>query len=203
MLLKDIKIIAKNYIYFSENPKDSIDKLKLMEFVDKANEQQINYLLLEGIPLEEENILLKEVSDLNMKITSFVVGKTPEQIRNIVAQAEFAQNPDLILQLYKTGLIRSGTVAGGVIASAAAIALLIWLAGKFYKVKLSKAAKACKQYSGDKKKQCTKKFNTDALNSKVLLLQKTKSVCNKAKKPEKCKAKIQQQIDKVNKKFKE
>lgn len=203
MILSDIKTIAKNYIYFSENPKEPIDKLKLMEFVDKANEQQINYLLLKGVPLEEGNILLKEVSDFNMKLTSIMLGKTPEQIKRIVATAKATQDPDLILQLYKTGLIRSGTVTAGVIVSASAIALLVWLVGKFYKIKLSKAAKACKQYSGDKKKQCMKKFNTDAVKSKVSLLQKSKSVCNRSKNPEKCKAKIQQQIDKANKKFKE
>ncbi len=203
MTLNDIRSIAKYYIYFSENPKDLTDKIKLMEFVDKANEQQINYLLLKGYPLEENNVLLQEVSDFNMKITTMALGKTPEELRRIVRVAQASGNADLIIDLYKTMFVRLSAVTGGVIVIASVISLLVWIINKIYRVKLSKAAKVCKQYSGDKKIQCMKKITTDALKTKVSLLQKSKSICSKAKNPEKCKAKIQRQIDNINKRMKE
>lgn len=90
---------------------------------------------------------------------------------------------------------RSGE--GKAIAAAALIALISYLSYKVYKSKFSQAAKACKGTKGGEKKACMAKFKRDALMAQAQDMQKAAGACAKTKDPAKCKAGIQNKIQKL------
>lgn len=83
------------------------------------------------------------------------------------------------------------------LAAAAIAALVITVAYKTYKRFLSKGAKACKKYSGDKKTSCMYRYKRYATNKRVEDLNQGKEACKHTKDPSKCVAKIDKKITKL------
>lgn len=80
-------------------------------------------------------------------------------------------------------------VAGGALAL-----LVISLAFLVYRRFMSKAAKACKKFKGEERKECIKKYREKAKQLKVQTLMQNRKVCSKTKNPQKC-------VEKINKKL--
>jgi len=70
-----------------------------------------------------------------------------------------------------------------------------------YKDYLSKAAKACKGKSGLEKQECMVKYKKKALQKRIEVLKKGLIDCKKTNKPDKCKKKVQDQINREKKKL--
>lgn len=79
-------------------------------------------------------------------------------------------------------------------AAAATAALVIFIGRKVYKQHFSKVARMCKK--ADDKQSCIRKIKVEALNKQLQAIKSNMGLCDKAKKPEKCKAKIEQQMNK-------
>jgi len=79
--------------------------------------------------------------------------------------------------------------------AAGAMALLIIAIGVLvYRKFMSKASKACKNYKGDEKNECLKKYREKAKQLKIQTLVKNRKACSKTKNPQKC-------VEKINKKI--
>ena len=89
---------------------------------------------------------------------------------------------------------------GSMILGAAAIAaVVIYAATKIYARNFSKFAKQCKTKEGKEKTLCITDAKKNAYKAEIAALKKTKNACSKAKKPDKCKKKIDKQIASLNK----
>ena len=88
------------------------------------------------------------------------------------------------------------TVGATVLAAAISIASY-----KIYKRFFSKAARSCKEKAGLAKTSCMNKYKKDATMKKIAFLQKGFGACVISKKPNVCKAKLQQKINKEKSKL--
>ena len=79
-------------------------------------------------------------------------------------------------------------------AAAAVAALAIFIGRKIYKQHLSTTARTCAK--ADDKQSCIRKIKVEALNKQMKAIQSNMGLCDKSKNPQKCKAKIQQQLNK-------
>jgi len=84
----------------------------------------------------------------------------------------------------------------------ARVGMLITVAYKVYKAFFSKAAKACRTKAGRDKQECIYKYKVAALRQQIKALKKNRAYCKKAKEPEKCRQRIDSEIEKVKQKIK-
>lgn len=91
-------------------------------------------------------------------------------------------------------LLRNEAIAATVIIAAA-----VTIGAVIYKKFLSKAVVSCRK--ANDKESCVKKFRNDAIKKKIEFYEKTKSVCSKSKKPDKCKKSLQIKIEKEKSKL--
>ena len=94
---------------------------------------------------------------------------------------EVKANPDMI----------SGLKIG---AAAAVAALAIFIGRKIYKQYLSKMARVCAKEPD--KDACIRKAKVAALSKQIQAIKSNMDLCNRSKNPAKCKAQVQQQINK-------
>jgi hypothetical protein len=184
---KELKLFALEYIKLQENLSIN-QKMFLGEFVMRANDDQVKYLLFKG---ESKDKLTKE--DL----------KHLKEISISTSQGGWGLDPNTIDVNIKG--IGPGTA---LLASTAALALAIRKAVRIYKDHYSKYGKQCShmKHGTDERKKCERSAQTKALQAKVTAFKQTiGKLCPKSKDPEKCKAGaqkkiigIQQKIQKLN-----
>ena len=162
----EMKIFAVYYINEQDNLTKQ-DKKILLDFVKKADKNQVLNLLQTGKMLHEANW----------------ASEIPERAKGIF---DFQKTTPDLARL-------TGNVEG--IAIAAIIASILSAAYIVYKRYLSKAAKACKSLKGIERKECLVKFERNAIQAKIASIAKGLPLCAKSKDPAKCKAKLQSKIN--------
>jgi len=93
-------------------------------------------------------------------------------------------------------IARVTTVAAGVL-----VAVMAALAYKVYKKKFSAAAKDCKQYKGQTKESCMKKYKEESIKLQIKAYESMISKCKFSKEPEKCKKLATNKIQKLKAKI--
>lgn len=88
-----------------------------------------------------------------------------------------------------------GTFKG--LATAAVAAAIITIAYQGYKRFLSKAARACKDKSGDMKTSCMNKYRRDALKRQISYLEKGLPSCDKTMEVYDCRDRVKRRIKKA------
>jgi hypothetical protein len=78
------------------------------------------------------------------------------------------------------------------------IAVLIASAFYVYKNYLTKAARACENFSGPKKEICKIKYKISGCDAAIKKLQSNMKLCKQKKNPEKCASSLNKQIEKWN-----
>jgi len=82
------------------------------------------------------------------------------------------------------------------------VPMALSLASKAYKTFMDKAEKTCRDYTGPQKTDCLKRFRAQAVKAQMAQLQKGKSMCGKDRNPEKCRARLDDKLAKLNVKLK-
>jgi len=177
--MSDLKLFAAYYIDLQENLSQD-EKINLLTYVKEADDYQIKHLLLKGYKV-------KQLSE-NEKVE---IDEAPIGIAQGLGWRPGSYWSQDVERLgYKSGLV-----------DAAIIAAILALGYKIYKDYISKAGKACRDYSGDKKKDCIIRFKQQALRARISGLTQAKAKCKTAKKPEKCNRKIDEEIAKLKRKL--
>lgn len=181
-----LKIFAAEYINLQDNLSNN-DKITLLKFVKEVSDNQVKHLLTTGHMVAQED--LSEADTAYDSFSSFWdwIHQNPTAHPGKIASTVY----DHIDKVYQSGITK-GAVGG--LATAAVAALLIAAGTQIYKRYLSQAAKACNNFSGDKKTSCMKKYKRMALSNRVAFMQKGKKACAKTKKPQKCSAKLDKKI---------
>jgi hypothetical protein len=185
-MTKDVlKVFAATYVSESEINED--EKLELIQFISEASKDEILSLLSNG----SMNPFLIEIIDPRQLV------ETELYIEGLVEEVQYPLVP------YKGTLpatIPQGKgKTGAVIAAAAAAAAVIAMGYATYKRFFSKAAKACK--GSEDRKACLKKFKVNAIKAQIQTLKSGMGKCAKSNKPEKCKANVQNKINKLQAKI--
>jgi len=171
----ELKIFTMYYI----NEHDDLskeEKLALMEWVKDATPDQVGYLLLTG---EVKEKLTEEDMDLlNDKYS--ILESWQSQWMSTAQQQDLAAG-SIVATVYALAAIKAGFMA--------------------YKRFFSQAAKACAGRSGVEKTSCMNQFKTKALQAQIKVLQSAMGGCSKSKDPVKCKAKLQNKINKIKAKM--
>jgi len=94
----------------------------------------------------------------------------------------------------------SKKIAKGV-AITIAVAAILYAAYRIYKAYFTKAAQYCKGKKGYDKDQCMEKFKKDAIQAQINNLRNGINQCNKSSKPQLCRQKIQDKINRLQKKL--
>jgi len=124
--------------------------------------------------------------------------KVHDKVRNYVVDNAVRSQPGNIEALEKGQ--KYGEIAGTT-STAALAAAILYTGYKIYKRFLSSEARICKKYSGAEFDLCVKRIRVKALKAQISELQKSKTHCNHAKKPQKCKAAIDEKIRKLHEKI--
>lgn len=195
--MDDLKYLALTYVSLNEEL-SAKQKKEIVLFIVEADEDQISNLLVEG-ELIEGFAVIPDIKNL-------VVGSHPysgimsvDQLQNAINTAIKRAGEIGKSQGFTSGEEAGfgiGVQTGGVygFAAAAIAALVIAVSYKVYKRFLSKAARACKRMAGVEKDKCMNKYREAALKMQIAELSKGVAVCNKSKKPDKCKANINSKI---------
>jgi len=194
-----IKEFTEEYINLSDVSHNN--KVKLMDFVNEATEEQLIVLLTTGniSSIEECKNLLKEGGDfvasflrsLSMHASRISTGGFGEWLK------EF---PGFVKTSYDMGGAGHAAAAGGapIIAGAAMATVILLLARKAWKSYGSKANRECAKAPDPKK--CKAEFKQKIIKQKISELQKAKGFCSKSKDPKKCVAKLDMEMNKLKQK---
>lgn len=166
---------------------DSLDKdvkLHLLRFAREADEYQLMYILSYG-----DTVFLSESEKKSIK----------ERFARVAPLLEGTVDPKQTVEDGLKLIFGAGMATG--LAAAAIVATIMTLSHKFYKSRLSKAAKECRRYSGSKKKLCMVKFERDALKTQIEVLEKGRLYCKKGKNPSKCVGNINKNVKKLRSKL--
>ena len=90
---------------------------------------------------------------------------------------------------------------GGTIGASILVVMVALAAKKAYTSYLSKAARACRGLSGDKKNNCFQKFYVDAVKIEISELEAGKGACAATENPSKCKFNLDVKIKKKQRKM--
>ena len=82
------------------------------------------------------------------------------------------------------------------------VAILLAFIYATYKAKKKKGEEACKNYKGEEKTKCLKLQKSTALQHQLKAARQAKSLCSKAKNPQKCAKRITAEIGKIEQKIK-
>lgn len=179
--------------YINTHDKLSLDEKKqIWEFVKTASENQVINLLLTGKMNEEDNAVRENINLL-------------EEASNIAAQVDAAVLKQMIAAIFGKGAmyqipilgqgpqIGAGvTLVGGILA-----AVLITLSYQTFKIIFSKAERKCIKLEGIQKEACRVGVKLHAKKEQLKKLQQSLAICEKTKKSDKCKAKLNAKIGKV------
>jgi len=184
-------------VYVTESEMSVRDKVELINFIRVSEKDDILLLLATGRP---NNILKEDISVLietEIFIESLVLQELPftkqvptGKLKNIFTGPFGTSSSTPVTKTKLTGAGK-GVLAAVVVAAIAAGAYMI------YKRYFSKAAKACKGKSGDERSACIKQFKRQALQAQIAALKSGMSKCAQSKNPDKCKAAIQQKVQKL------
>lgn len=177
-------IKEKEYDYFIEMAKEELcdiieeqkynskDYEKMIDFiVNEASNYQILSMFFEGILPDETSNLEKETS-LN------------EMVKNIV-------EGELINE--EIGTLGKAAVAGVV---GGPVGLILYGAYKIFQRYMTKAGRMCRKAVD--RRACRKQYKINGTKMQINALKSGISKCSQAKKPEKCKARIEKKISQLN-----
>lgn len=142
--IDDLKFFASLYVEASDI--ELKDKVLFIEFIKKANKDQVYYLLCKGYMKSDKDILSEGFETLFL----------------YAFKSLWKNNPSAV--------VKTGAVIGA--PYAAIVAASVYAATKIYKAYLSKAARACSVKKGEAKRLCINTFKINALKEKVMNLKK-------------------------------
>ena len=143
--------------------------------------------ILIGYSITEDEILDK---DSKLELLEYIKKCSERELTDFLIESEIISYED---NLYLLELeVSTGMLVANIIAGAFAV----------YKNYIRKNVAACKEYKGEEKKKCKLHYKKQAINAELKELRASKSKCNKAKDPKKCRTKIDKRIKKVQSKLK-
>jgi len=185
MKTKELKLFTLEYIKIQDNLTPQ-EKIQLAEFVVKASQEQVVYLLTKGYMVEKDTAISEGFGSVDL----------PGGIKGFAGNAKFGSGSAVTYQgAIGASDLQNLKIAGGV----AGLVLAAYLIHGYYRVYqnyVSKNARKCKDYKGGKsREQCLASVRYDAYKKQIQGLNQSKPYCDKkSKHPEKCKAKINQKI---------
>ena len=185
-----LRLLAGHYIV--ESAYDN--KLKLLEWAEYADKDQLYYFLKTGkrvreVPIQEQISLLQEDHYEGGILGAFTM--------------KLLSNPIELLKLLTTrgptgglqGFAQAGAVAG---ISGTLLALAAFKAIKLlHKKVMSQGEKVCAGKTGEDKDACMKKIEQSAKAKQFSYLQRTLPLCSKTKNKEKCVSDIKAKMTKL------
>jgi hypothetical protein len=162
MKSNDLKLFALYYI--KEHEISDKDKLKLMGFVENANDEEILFLLATGQMPSESNFVVKEIDGQAYRLEKVDF----ETISKTMANFQ-AFNP-------------------------AITAMALSISMKVGKEQMKKLASKCENEKGAAKTTCHKMIRRDAIRAEIRALSSMKTKCHKAKSSETCIKNIDKRI---------
>jgi len=180
-------------IYKNNLPEYSVDKYVYL--LRKAKKAYESGELDQEAYRNYKNTILKIVHQRgDTQLFNRTMDILDKQETNVLAQAKDKVDLNIIAQY--------GKQAGYLFASIAVAAVVMYIAYQIYKKFFSKAARACKQYKGEKKKECLLNYQLDALQKQNSLMRKGLSICKNTTDPDKCEKAIRKKIEKTEQKIK-
>jgi hypothetical protein len=185
----DLKLFALIYIKEDEVLTDK-QKVRLMEFVDIANDAQVLFLLATGqLPLDESLAAQAIVTSadaiqgISAIKASWVAGRAGYSGYRLYDAIKGVPKEE------KPWGSTSITLAGTAIS-----ALAVGLSMKMNKKYMAKMAKKCDKEKGIAKKTCYNKIRRDSIRTEIVSLTSMKVKCRKAKNAETCIRNIDKRI---------
>lgn len=189
----DLKLFALVYIKEDEVLTDK-QKVRLMEFVDIANDAQVLFLLATGqLPLDES-------------LAVQVVATSADAIQGISAIKDLAKASWMAGKAGYSGYRLYDAIKGVpkeekpwgsttiALAGTAISSLAVGLSMKMNKKYMARMAKKCDKEKGIAKKTCYNKIRRDSIRTEIVSLTSMKVKCRKAKNADTCIRNIDKRI---------
>jgi hypothetical protein len=213
----DLKLFALFYIKEHEDLSDK-DKVKFMNFVEGANDEDVLFLLYTGQMPGNKILQIKEADgdafrieeSASAEITSQVATQAVDTLPNLVKVAYHTGKAGLDVRsiLKKAREEKEGgshekpwgpsTIALG---ATAASSLAMAASHKIMKRRLDSLSAQCEKEKGMARKVCYNKIRKDSIRAEILSLSSMKIKCRKTKNPETCIKNIDARIEELQTKM--
>jgi len=194
-----MEIIFENYVNltrdFDVNPEIMNDDVYVQKYINNQSLSFIKENLMDFVNIYGSTVTTSLLEDLKNEYNELEC--ISESITD--AQSDPYTTSEKIKNTFdKITKDKDNQIIGWSILAAIALAG----AYKIYKNYFSKAAKYCKDKTGEEKKACMVNYQNNAYQMKINALKKSLSLSKKANNPKKYTEKIQKEINKLKKKIK-
>jgi hypothetical protein len=209
------------FIMTGDFPKDKSNTSKLQDLFETfkislirdfrsiipyTSEDHFESILFEVSPLNtSSNILLKSFlneQDDKKNVTKLAIPAMAGGFFGSIGKSTFDSGKELakkgvgpLFSYLKTS--NGKKIGAGVVAS-----LIIYASVLAYKKYFSKIGIECKNYKGEEKRNCIKKFKTNAIKNQIYMLKQGLGACRNKKNEQRCVAAIKSKIEKLSIKLK-